>query len=109
MQALIVALQLGDLLGGSELGGGFPPPPLGRQGMLALAAPGAQVRRIQPLSTQQRPDLAQLGTAVGFLQNALFVGSTELPALSLFGHFRIGPFDSWVGYAFQFYGLICHW
>jgi len=39
---LIVVLQLGQALGLRDGGCGFAPPALGDQGVLALAAPGAQ-------------------------------------------------------------------
>lgn len=62
----------------------------GQIGDFALAAPGAQRRRVHALSAHQRTDLAGLGAAVGGVQNAALVGVGERPAPGTGDHFGIG-------------------
>jgi len=52
--------------------------------------PFRQVRRIQPLATQQRRDLARLLAPICLFQNTEFVLGTELPALGFFRYFWVG-------------------
>ncbi len=55
----------------------------------AQLAPLVQVRRVQTFPAQQRPDLAALGTGIGFCQNVRFVCGAEVPSFGLRHHLRV--------------------
>lgn len=59
-------------------------------GSLALLAPGGEIGGIDALAAQQRPDLAGLGAALSFGQDASPLAGGELPPLCRGGHLRVG-------------------
>ncbi len=67
---------------------------LGSQGIefarLALAAPGRQMGRVQPLAAEQRADSAVIAASLGLGYYGAFVFGSELAALGLFRDLRIG-------------------
>ncbi len=91
-QPFDLAAQLG-VLGGERIGLGSPL--LGAEtfqdALVALAAPGREVGRVQALPAQERPTLRGVGARVGFVHDAALVLGAELTAL------RLGP-DFWVGH-----------
>ena len=58
--------------------------------LVALPTPVRQVRTVQPFATQQRAQLPGLLARVGFLEDAEPILRSELPALDLGRHFRVG-------------------
>jgi len=56
----------------------------------ALPAPGRQVRGVDALAPQQRPDLARLSALVSRREDAELVGAAELAPLRHGHHLRIG-------------------
>src|SRR6266545_2788014 len=62
--------------------------------LLTLPPPGCQMRRVQPFSTQQRPDLAGRPRCVGLAQDPQLVPHRELPptcSLQPLRHLRVRP------------------
>src|SRR5262249_51372082 len=88
----VLSLELLEL----DLGRGalrLRPAPLGRERAkrpaLAVAPPADQVRRVEALATQDRPNLAW-GCLVRLGQDARLVFGRERPALRLVGDLRVG-------------------
>ncbi|WP_159918386.1 hypothetical protein, partial [Pantoea sp. 18069] len=84
LEVVALAGELGDVQRfgavGISLGATLDGRQSGQIGDFALAAPGAQRRRVNALSAHQRAYLAGLRAVVGSLQNAAFVGVGERTA-----------------------------
>ncbi len=93
-QAIIVFVQFPDVPGFGQGRVAFAPALLGSQrdalGGLALLAPGGEIRGVDPLATQQGPDLARLRAAIRSGQDAAFLAAREASPFRGGGHFRVG-------------------
>jgi hypothetical protein len=62
----------------------------GKGAILALSAPGAEVRGVKPLTPEEGADLADLVTSVSLTQDAELVLGGVLPALCFLRDLRTG-------------------
>ena len=92
-EALVFPLQEGDALDSRIFWLCFAPPLFGveplQNAFIALPAPGAQVRGIQPLSAQQGSNFAGMQALFGLVQHAQLIGGGEFSTYFFLWHFRI--------------------